>query len=689
MDVEHPFLSLSPNIKWSLMTAARFEEDVDYAIELANQKIETICNTKDEEICFSSVFEAYDKSDAELSVAQSYMHMIVSTHETNEFREAYNKVLPKITEFSTSIVLNSKLWEVIKKAEENSKAEDLTRAQRHFIEIVVNTFKKNGADLPDEKKERIKEIDVEISLLTTKYAENIKDSMNKGELYITNEEDLRGLPQTVIKNAKNDAIKKGKPDYWRFTLQNFSLTALMKYLENEEIRHQMDTMFDEIGRVGEFNNGEIVKKVAALRDEKAHILGFDTYADLVTKYRMAGSGKNAIKFVEDFHDKLFDKYMQQFEELKAYISKKNPSVQLKPWNVAYWKEKQRKEFYDFDDEQLKPYFVVQNVLNGLFKIFNLLYNVEIREKPTYVRAAGDPEQEGKIEVLNEDVRFFEVFDIETSKVIGGVYADMFPREDKRSGAWVSNLSNFTINDNPTIVFLNTNVTKPIDENTALITHANVRSIFHEFGHAIHDIFYRGSLVTLGSSGVPWDFVEVPSKFNENFIWEREALDLFAKHYQTGETIPDDLYKKLIESRNYCNAMTVMGQLRLSRLDLAMHQEYEKYKDCDLETIHKDAAASYSFDYGEPTISKFYNFRHIFGSSVGYSAGYYSYKWADVIAADCFSKFKKEGVFNRETGLAFRNCILSQGYSIPVQEEFRNFMGRDPSQDALLKVYGLL
>ena len=685
----HPFLVNDLLVKWSLLTASHVEPDIKYAIDLAKQQIEEIINTKDEDICYNTVFKKYDDLGYELNIGFERLDHLVATHETKELREAHAKVLPLVMEFQSSIMLNSKLWNVIKKAAEKSKTENLSPAQRRFIDLTIKEFKESGADLPEDKKKRVQEIDVELGNLTKKFADNVKDSTNKGELYITKEEDLKGLPQSAIDAAKADATEKGHPDQWRFSLQYPSRYPVMMFLDNDDIRKQMYEISKTIGRGGEYDNTENVKKITALRDEKAHILGFNTFGDLVTNRRMAGNGSNALKFVEDLHKKVYPQFLKEVEGVKNYMKSKNVTIPLKPWNFQYWGEKQRKELYDFDEEELKPYFNSKKVFEGLFKIVQTLYGIEVREKSTYCRAEGEPEQPDKVEVWHKDVMYFEVYDIASGKQLGGLYADLYPREDKRDGGWMSNLSGGCPSEGrPNIVFLNTNINKPIGDKPALITHDEVSTIFHEFGHCLHGIFYDGEVKSLSGMHVPWDYIELPSQFHENFVWEKEALDLFAKHYQTNELIPEELFKKMIAARNYLSAYYFIRQLYFCRIDLALHQEYEKYKDMGLEEIEDKVASEYRIDYHEPNVSMYRNFGHLFSTPVGYAAGYYSYKWAEVLDADCFSRFQKEGVFNKETGMAFRKEILEKGNSIPVQEEFRNFMGRDPSQEALLKRSGI-
>lgn len=690
MNDEHPFLSLEPLINWSKLTASHAESDIDYAIELAKQRLDKIINLKDEEINYDSVFAPFDTFNIELQVGFLRLSHLNSVHETDELRASYVKCVPKEAEFSSSILLNTNLWKVIKRAAEKSDHENLSDEQRRFIQLTVEEFMDNGADLPEDKKQRVSAINVELSKLCKNFQDNVKDSTNKGELYVTNESDLKGLPSSAIEAAKEDATSKGHPDQWRFNLQYPSRLPIIKYLDNDEIRHKMYELGLTIGRGGDYDNTENIKKITALRDEKAQILGYKTFADFATARRMAQNGSNALKFVENLHDKVYKQFIEDIETLKKYVHLKDPKIELKPWNFSYWSEKQRKEQYDFDEEELKPYFSTQKVLDGLFKIVQKIYNIEVRQRETFVPSEDDKnDHEGQVEVWQKDVMYFEVYDIETKKLLGGFYADLFPREDKREGGWMSQISYGDIDKGiPNIVVLNTNLNKPIGDKPALLSHDDVSTLFHEFGHCLHGMLYTGQIKTLGGTNVPWDFVELPSQFHENYVWEREALDLFASHYQTKEKIPESLFKKMIAARNYQSAIFFIRQLYFGRIDLALHQEYSKYKEMEPNEVDNIVSETYRIPFNEPHYTRYNDITHLFADPMGYAAGYYSYKWAEVLDADCFSRFQKEGILNPKTGMSFRKEILERGNTLPVQDEFRNFMGRDPSQEALLKRSGI-
>ena len=689
----HPFLQNDSRPKWSQLKEEFVESDIQYELDLLQQRIDKISNLKDEEISFENVFIEFENISKELHFHWGKIKHLVNVRETKELREAHSNILPKVSEFSTTKYLNQKLWNVIKKAAEHSKNENLTSADRRFIDEIVEDFKQSGADLEDDKKERIKQIDIEIAQLSKQFSDNVKDSTNKGLLFITNEEDLKGLPQSVIDAAKEDAIAKDHPNEWLFTLKAPSYTPLLKYADSEDIRKQIYDLSKTIGRGGEYDNTEIAKKLSQLRDEESKIFGYKTFADFITSRRMAQTGDNALKFEIELHDKIFPFYMKENDELKNYMKSKDENAEFAPWNTSYWAEKMRKEIYDFNEEDLKPYFSTEKVLEGLFQIAQTLFNIKVVEKETYVPENGyvNESTDDKIEVWDKDVKFIEVYDLETNKLLAGIYIDLYPRDNKRAGGWMNVL--FYGNPEqgiPHVLTLNGNLTKPTSGKPALLTHRNVSTIFHEFGHCLHGLFYKGDHYKLSSMHVPWDFVEVPSQFMSNFTWEKSALDLFAKHYETNETIPKDLYEKMIRAKNYRIASAFMRQLYLGRIDLAMHHEYEKWKDYDdLDKLDEIITHDYHYNHDYPRYTSLRTLKHIYGSSVGYAAGYYSYKWAQVIDNDCFSRFQKEGILNKELGMKFRKEILEKGNTIPVQDEFRNFMGRDPSQEALLVNCGFI
>jgi len=688
MSVEHPFLSCEQFPPWGLMTNDHIKSDILHAIDVAKANIEAICTLKDDDINYETTFHRLEQATLLLEKGWGRVNHFSSVNDNPELRKEMNEVLPTVTEFYSSIDLNPILWSVIKKAEEHSKTEKLNDEQRRYIHERVEDFRQNGADLPEASKKRIIEINVELSRITKQYSETILDSANAFEYYVTDENELKGIPELAKEQAKEDAKSKGKPDAWRFTVQYTSRLPVMQFAESEKLRKIIWEATIQVG-TGKYSTEEMIYKILSLRHESAQILGYKTFADYVTARRMVRNGNAALNFVNSLHDRIENQFNEEIRVLRAY---KNRAVdgQLKPWEVLYWSEKQRKELYDFDEEELRPYFSVEKVMSGMFRIVSELYDISIVERPAFFRENPQEQaKEGCIEVWNPEVKCYEITENQTQKIIGFFYADWYPRDSKKRGAWMNilDVGNYS-EGKPHLGYVVGSLTKPVGSKPALLSHDDALTIFHEFGHAMHVLLYEGTVSGLYSFSVPWDFVELPSQLMENFCWERSALDLFASHYETNQKIPDELFNKMIAARNYQSAIDFMRQLSFGKIDLEIHQNYDSHKEKQLEMLDEEILHNYRISFEEKTPSKLRDFSHIFSSSTGYAAGYYSYKWAEVLDADAFTRFLKEGILNRETGMDFRKKILAKGNTIPVEEQYRQYMGRDPDLAALLKRSGI-
>jgi oligopeptidase A len=526
--------------------------------------------------------------------------------------------------------------------------------------------------LDEAGKKRMAELDVELTKITTKFSENVLDSTNAFELIVTDEAKLAGLPPSAIDAARQNAESK-KANGWRFTLQAPSYIPVLTYLHNAEIREQMYRAFSTRATEPERDNRPLLERILELRREKARLLGFADFADFVLQDRMAHRGEQAVKFLAELKARTDPFFAKENAALEAFAGRK-----LEPWDVGYWAEKQRRALYDFDEEELRPYFPAERVVEGMFAIVERLYGIKVKPQ------SGVP-------VWHPDVRYYEVHDRD-GVLLGAFYADWYPRESKRDGAWMEAFITGSFTENrfePHLGCICGNLTPPIGDKPALLTHREVETIFHEFGHLLHHVLSRVEVRSLAGTAVAWDFVELPSQIMENWCWEREALDLFARHYATGEAIPDDLFQKMVRARTYRGANGQMRQLGFGFVDLKLHREYDPARDGDVLSYARVVLQPFAAAQFPENYAMIAGFTHLFASPVGYGAGYYSYKWAEVLDADAFTRFRDEGIFSPEAGAAFREHILSKGDSDDPAELYRKFMGRDPDPDALLLRSGLV
>jgi oligopeptidase A len=603
-------------------------------------------------------------------------------------------MLPEVTDFYSSLALNERLWTVIKAAGERPEIAMLTPIQKRFVEETLADFRNSGADLPPAQKERIAAIEAELSKITKEYSEHVLDSTNAWELVVTDEAKLAGLPDSAKAGAAANARAKGHENAWRFTLQFPSMFPIMQHLHDDDIRRQVWEASSKVGATGGFDNTALVWRILELRHEKAEILGHPHFADLTLLRRMAKSGGTALKFIENLHARIHPAFLAEHKQLAQYKAAKSgqPVGALEPWEVAYWAEKQRQENYDFDEEALRPYFPVDGVMAGMFEIASRLFGITIRELETIFIEPGSPSSkiqnsESKIESWHPECKFYEIHDSNTAAHLGSFYADWHPRESKRGGAWMNSLHTGALGE-PHLGLIIGNMSPPVDGTPALLTHSEVETIFHEFGHLLHGLLSEVSVKSLAGTNVPWDFVELPSQIMENFCWDRESLDLFARHFETEEPIPEELFVKMIAAKNYLSASAFMRQLAFAKLDLELHIHLSDHLGKDLDAVDREVLAGYLAPLKTSSPSMMRRFNHLFSSPTGYAAGYYSYKWAEVLDADAFTRFQEEGVLNAETGAAFREHILSKGNSVPPDELYRRFMGRDPELEPLLVRAGL-
>lgn len=643
------------------------------AIEEAKAEIDAI-TANPEAPTFANTIEAMELSGEKLGRISSIFFNLNSAETNDEIQEIAQEVSPLLSEFGNDVRLNQNLFERIKVVYNQKDSLNLTDEQAYLLEKKYKGFSRNGANLNEEDKNKLREIDKQLAMLSLQFGQNVLAETNAYELIITDENDLKGLPQYAIDQAKADAEQKNH-EGWLITLQAPSYIPFMQYAENRELREKL---FRANGvkayQNNEFNNEENVKNIVKLRHERAKILGYKTHADYVLEERMAKTPTTVLDFLNDLLTKAKPFAEKEIEELTAFAKETDGIETLQRWDHAYYAEKLKQKKFSLSDEELKPYFQLENVIQGAFDVATKLYGITFKEIH-------------KIDKYNDEVTTYEVLD-KNGAFLSLLYADFFPRAGKRPGAWMTSYreaSNVNGNTKRPHISIVCNFTKPTKDTPSLLTFQEVTTLFHEFGHALHGMLPNTTYESLSGTNVYWDFVELPSQFYENFCYEPEALKLFAKHYQTGEIIPQELIEKVKASSSFMEGYQTVRQLSFGLLDIAYHAN-DLAEINDLQQFEKE-----TFKQTElyPEIDKNMmstSFSHIFQG--GYSSGYYSYKWAEVLDADAFAFFQETGIFNPETAQKFYK-LLSSGGTVEPMKLYEEFRGHKPTADALLKRAGLV
>ncbi len=673
----NPLLSIEFRVPFHRIRAGDVEPAISQLLEEARARQASIASESGPRT-FGNTMSALDEMAEPLDYAMGVIRHLESVATTPELRAAHNAVQPPVSAFYSSIPLDAALWRGIKAYAGTGDAAALKGERKRFLDKTIESFRRHGADLDPEGKKRLEELDVELAKLTTKFSENVLDSTNAFEFVTENEADLAGLPPTAVATARERAERKGRAG-WFFTLQAPDYFAVMTYLENAAIRRRFYEAYSVRATEGDWDNRPLIGRILELRTEKARLLGFRDFADYALEDRMAHSGARAMGFLEDLKAKTEARFHEENRELAEFRrSLEGPDApELAPWDVAYYAEKQRAALYDFDEEALRPYFPLERVTAGLFALVGRLYGVRVDEQP------GAP-------VWDPEVRCYHLHDSD-GEFLGGFYADWFPRDNKRGGAWMGALITGGPGPDrfrPHLGYICGNLTPPAGGKPALLTHREVETIFHEFGHLLHHLFSRVETRTLAGTNVAWDFVELPSQIMENWCWERGALDLFARHWETGEAISEDLFQKMKRARTFRAANAQMRQLGFGFVDLLLHTQYSPARDGDPVEYTRRIIQDFSPAPLPPRHAMIAGFTHLFAEPVGYGAGYYSYKWAEVLDADAFTRFRENGIFSREIGGEFREKILAKGDSEDPAVLYRDFMGREPDPKALLERSGL-
>lgn len=651
-----------------------YQAAFETTIAAARAEIDTITNNP-EQPTFENTIEALDFSGQTLDRLSSIFFNLNSAETSDEMQKIAQEVSPLLTAFSNDISLNKELFQRVKAVYDQKEQLTLTPEQKTLLDQKYKSFARNGALLAEDKKARLREIDTELSKLKLTFGENVLAETNNYELHLTDESDLKGLPEGAIEMARSLAESKEK-EGWIFTLDLPSYLPFVTYADNRELRKEITIAAGKKAfQNNEFDNQKITLQIAKLRYERANLLGYDTHAHFVLEERMAQHPDQVITFLNDLLAKAKPAAKKELAQLTAFAKELDGIEQLEKWDGPYYSEKLKQKLFNLDDEILKPYFQLENVLNGAFSIANKLFGLTFREIDT-------------IEKYHADVQTFEVLN-NNNELVAVFYADFFPRKGKRNGAWMTSYKpqyiQNGINERPHISNV-CNFTPPTPSKPSLLTFNEVTTLFHEFGHGLHGMLANTTYPSLSGTSVYWDFVELPSQMMENWCYEPEALALFAKHYETGEIIPQDYVEKIKESASFLEGMATLRQLSFGLLDMAFHSN-NPTDITDIKAFEKAAFEGTSLypDVAENCMSV--SFSHIFQG--GYSSGYYSYKWAEVLDADAFAYFQEKGIFDTEVATKFKDNILSKGGTEHPMILYKRFRGQEPKPEALLKRAGLI
>ncbi len=642
-------------------------------ITAAKAEIDAITTNSDVPT-FENTIVALDFAGEQLDRLSSIFFNLNSAETNDEMQKIAQEVSPLLTEFSNDIALNEDLFKRVKAVYDQKDSLILTTEQATLLDKKFKGFSRNGALLNEEDKLKLREIDTELAKIKLTYGENVLAETNNYQLHITNEVDLKGLPDGAKEMAASLAKSK-ELEGWVFTLDFPSYLPFVTYVDNRELRKEIAIAAGKKSfQDNEFDNKENVKRIVELRHKRANLLGYKSHSDFVLEERMAQNPEKVLSFLNDLLEKAKPAAQKEFAQLNAFAKELDGIDQLEKWDGAYYSEKLKQKLFNFDDEILKPYFKLENVLNGAFTIAEKLFGITFKEG-------------FDIDKYHEDVQTFEVLDFE-NQLVAVFYADFFPRKGKRNGAWMTSYKSQAmkngINERPHVSIV-CNFTPPTETKPSLLTFNEVTTLFHEFGHALHGMLANTTYPSLSGTSVYWDFVELPSQVMENWCYEPEALALFAKHYETGEVIPQEYVEKIKESASFLEGMATLRQISFGLLDMTYHGKSQAIED--VKAFEKQAMAGTSLypDVAENCMST--SFSHIFQG--GYSSGYYSYKWAEVLDADAFAYFQEKGIFNKEVATKFKDNVLSKGGTELPMELYKKFRGQEPKADALLKRAGLL
>ncbi len=658
-------------------------EDIQVAIEtIINESRQQIENLLQQPaFTWENFIEPLDAMGEKLQRAWSPVSHLNSVKNSPALREAYEACLPLLSEYSTWLGQHKGLYNAYVSLKNSSEFASYSVAQKKAIDNALRDFELSGIALPAEKQTRYAQIVARLSELNSTFSNHVLDATMGWEKLITDENELKGLPESALQAAKQSAESKGL-EGWRFTLEFPSYLPVMMYAENQDLRAEMYRAFvtraSEVGpNAGKWDNSAIMQEILSLRLELAHLLGFETYTELSLATKMAENPTQVLDFLENLASRSKAQGEKELAELVEFCQQNYQISQLNPWDITFYSEKQKQALFQINDEELRPYFPENRVIAGLFEVIKRLFNIHAEER-------------FDVDTWDKSVRFFDLKNAK-GQVLGSFYLDLYARENKRGGAWMDDCIGRKVLANGKIqtpvAYLTCNFNAPIGDKPALFTHDEVTTLFHEFGHGIHHMLTQIDVPDVaGINGVPWDAVELPSQFLENWCWQAQALSFISGHYQTGEPLPAHLLQQLIKAKNFQAAMFILRQLEFGLFDFRLHHHIDPANANQILDTLNQVRAEISV---VPTVEWSrtpHSFSHIFAG--GYAAGYYSYLWAEVLSADAFSRFEEEGIFNAETGQAYLNEILSRGGSEEPMTLFQRFRGRKPTLDALLRHKGI-
>jgi len=679
--MSNPLLNLTSLPPFKKIEPSHMVEAIEAIIKDSKAAINELTDTlKPDSITWDNFVKPLEDINDRLDRAWSPISHLNSVANSDEIREAYNACLPLLSDYGTEMGQHLGLYNAVKALNGKAEALNLDSVQKKILQDDLRDFKLSGVSLSDDKKKRYGEIQKRLSELTSKFEQNLLDATMAWHKDFDSEDALDGLPESAIAAAKQTAENAGVDGY-RITLDFPSYLPVMMHANNRELRKEAYTAFstrasDQGPNAGKFDNSDLMPEILNLRHELAQLLDFEHYGELSLATKMAQSTDEVINFLTELALKSKPQAEQDLKELTDYARKQHGIEELHAWDLAYYSEKLKSERYSISQEELRPWFPENQVIKGMFEITGTLFNIQFQERED-------------VDTWHEDVRFFDIYDL-NEKYIASFYLDLYARRNKRGGAWMADCigrRGTADGIQKPVAFLTCNFNGPVGDTPALFTHDEVTTLFHEFGHGLHHMLTQIDHASVaGISGVPWDAVELPSQFLENFCWEKEGLAKIARHYETGETLPAEKLDRLLAAKNFQSAMQMVRQLEFSLFDFKIHSEFDPANPDRIQEQLDQVRQQVSV-IKPPSFNRFqHSFGHIFAG--GYAAGYYSYKWAEVLSADAFSRFEEEGIFNPKTGHDFLTNILHKGGSQEPAELFKAFRGREPSPDALLRHSGI-